>query len=93
MLFRGNLACWKGHLTDWNIRKVKFISTGIQMKAVVTELLAFLFIWISLCFGRVLLTGGDSPSICSLPKGMCDVLLYYTFSSVPMNDIAYSPCT
>ena len=63
------------------------------MKTFVTEL-AFLFVWISLCCGRVLLSGGNRPSFCLLTKGMYDVLLYIcTFSSVPMNSVAYSPCT
>ena len=85
MLLGRNLADWKSQLTDWNIQKGKLSSTGIEMKTVVTVLLAFLFIWISLCCGRVLLTGGYRPSFCSLPKGMYDVLLFCTLGSVPMN--------
>ena len=99
MLFGGNFACWKSHFTDWNLdRKVSFFW---KMKTVVTNL-AFLFVWISLCVGRVPLTGGDRPSFCSLPKGM----MYSSFAHlvhfrinratyVPMNNnVAYNfPCT
>ena len=78
MLFGGNLACWKSHFTHWNSeREVDFNS--VEMKTVLPEL-AFLSVWISFCFGRVLLTGGNRPSFCSLPKGMMQ--MYSCFASL-----------